>query len=745
MIFLDTETCGLHGPIVLIQYAEIDDEPTLYCPWESPVYQTMELIERFTDSDICAFNLSFDWFHICQMYTTLTLVQDKYEFLNIEEYAALERQARYVDLCLKPKGACDLMLHARKGEFQTLMARRPMTVRKVPLVMANEVAAEVSSRLDIPDIYFAGSKDFTRRWEIKNISPCGKLCDLELKFNPSGKLKSIAQHILGEKTLIWDEISIDSKLMPKENAIAPFGGNWPNLIQFHIEHWMMDAKARKYAANDVEYLKKLWIYFDRPEPGDIDSTLAAMVSSVRWSGLALDVERLGRLIADYEEQAVSVDDINVNSAPQCQEYLRRYMSEEEIEAVKINGKFSTNKAVLTHLASKTIKNRCECGGINPECECKGSGLICTGKQHPVAERAQSILDLRFIMDRIELLQKLRKAGRFHVDLNVIGTRSSRMSGWGLTISHDEAIRRCFPLADEGQVLSGGDFDAFEVSIMDAAYKDEKLHRYLLEKKKIHGIFGAYLFDTTYDAIMESQDKAGMANLYARAKNGVFAMCYGGEADTLVNRVAISPEQAEISYERWCRDFPGWASERKKIFDRFCSMRQKVPGGQVTWSEPDNSIKSMFGFERRFDLENDIARVMFELSNDPPKSWYRFKGSIVRQTYRGEQQLIGALRSALYATAFASQAANMRAAANHVIQSSGSTVLKQLQGKLWDFQPVGIHPWCVKTLSIHDEVMTVHKDDMNLTDVVDDFVEEIKDVIPLIGMDWKTNVPSWGDK
>ena len=53
-----------------------------------------------------------------------------------------------------------------------------------------------------------------------------------------------------------------------------------------------------------------------------------------------------------------------------------------------------------------------------------------------------------------------------------------------------------------------------------------------------------------------------------------------------------------------------------------------------------------------------------------------------------------------------QAANMRAAANHEIQSPGAEITKAVQRRLWDLQPAGIHPLKLAPLNIHDELMVV---------------------------------------
>src|SRR5215831_16811975 len=113
MLTLDTETCGLCGPIVLIQYA-IDDGPIiLYCPWTNPIKDTIALFEMIANhpGGILGFNLAFDTFHICQMYTTLLLMHDKEMDLEdcIEEYVENEPYGRDGP-CWKPQTACDIFL-----------------------------------------------------------------------------------------------------------------------------------------------------------------------------------------------------------------------------------------------------------------------------------------------------------------------------------------------------------------------------------------------------------------------------------------------------------------------------------------------------------------------------------------------------------------------------------------------------------------------------------------------------------
>ena len=203
MIYFDTETCGYHGPICLIQWAEDDGSIKLHSPWTEPIIETLELIQRICDNDICGFNLAFDWFHICQMYTTFSLFPDPYDYPedHIDEIALLEPQAMDGP-CLKPKSAIDLMLHARKGPYQSTMNRNDIRIKKIPTALAWQLAAELEQRIPFKDIYFANRADNTlEKWKVYDIEDEGVINpdfkDIGLKFKPSSALKALAIDALG--------------------------------------------------------------------------------------------------------------------------------------------------------------------------------------------------------------------------------------------------------------------------------------------------------------------------------------------------------------------------------------------------------------------------------------------------------------------------------------------------------------------------------------------------------------------
>ena len=747
MIFYDTETCGLHGIIVLIQWAEDDGPVHLYSVWTEPVIDTLKLIERLMAEEVCGFNHAFDHFHLQKLYNLWSLVPGHwYPEDHIDEIAELEAKAREGQ-CIKPKAACDIMLHARKGKYQSTMARKDIRIRKIPTPIAWEVAEFLEEYIKLDDIYFARRKDkLAPKWGVFDRDDGTDFKDVVLKFKASSALKNLAIHALGKDpadVLRFGEIEPDS--FPIEVGYAPFataissrdrgwrakikrgsvyhrGFTWPAIIHRHVSHWGSNRLARRYAEDDVLYTRDLYKHLGSPAAGDDDSELACMVGAVRWKGFPVNLSALKALREQVQ--------VTTNSAPKApgavKNYLLDCMDDEDkilFESV-IQG--STKKIVLEEVARTWVDD--------------------DEKPLPVATRAQEVLDARQAKSELDLIDKLLRAKRFHASFNVIGALSSRMSGGGgdlnpQGVKRTKYIRECFPLADNTMVLCGGDFDSFEVCLAIAYYGDEKLEAAVKSGKKIHALFGTKLYPgMTYDQILDHKEK------YTRSKSGVFALIYFGNEHTLKTRLGVSIEVANEAYQGFIQEYPGIGEGRQKITDTFCSMRQ--PGGigtAVEWNEPAESIATMFGFKRFFILENQICKALFKLAQRPPKQWKQYKGKVIRRDR--EQSISGACRSALYAAAFTLQGANTRAAGNHVIQGSGAEITKHVQRSIWDIQPSGVYAWIVQPMNIHDEIMcpVKHGHEKKVQEQVDTVVESYKSTVPLIKMDWHVDLTSWADK
>ncbi len=777
-LYFDSETCGLHGMPVLFQYA-IDDGPIiLYDVWKHPIGETLDLIEWFMTHTMVFFNASFDMFHLCKCYTIFSLCPQHWiPEDHINEIAVCEEMAQNGP-CLKPAGCLDLMLHSRKGPYQSLMSRDDIRIRKVPNALAYVLAEELEDQIEIDGIFFAkrASKD-APRWNVfdrKNgaeFDPDFK--DVVLRFNPAGGLKFLAEYAMKLKPQFqYKDVEPDRAFRPKELGYAPtasaiskgpnwevykddklVGRAWPAVIEHFIEHWATNENARKYAELDIVYTRKLDEHFNFPEPNDDDSILACMVAAVRWHGFKINIPGIKKLNAEAKE-IVSASPVNINKPTAVRAYIGECMNEIEKMVIEESTKKANVEAVskwqVTEEEECCVSGRIVKDGKEIKCErCNGTGVLRPGP-HPAARRAREILTVKLASKEVELYRKLLKAGKFHASFKVIGALSSRMSGAdGLNaqgIKHTFDVRSMFPLAWDGMALSIGDFDAFEVTIADAVCDDPDLRQDLLSGKKIHAIFGSLMFpDMTYDEILAT--KGAEDDRYTKGKSGFFAtILYGGVAHTLLSKFGVPEKIGQAAIDALLRKYKKVGEWRNEVFKRFCSMSQpRGIGSQVVWREPDDYCETFLGFKRYFTLENKICKTLFNLARKPPKEWRNCPVKVVRRDR--VQTAGGAVSSALYAAAFNIQAASMRAAANHEIQSPGAEITKRLERKIWDLQPVGINDWVVAPMNIHDEVAVVSQPDSvdDIANAVSETVESFRDQVPLIEISWNKNSSNWAEK
>lgn len=808
MIFIDTETCGLHGMAILIQYAEDDGEIILHEVWQNSVQSTLDLIEWFCTKDLCFFNAAFDWFHLCKIYTTFSLIKDKDIWPEdiIDEIAELEEQAKNVDICLKPKSCIDLFLHAQKGPFQSLMSRKKgqdkkdIFIKRVPTVLAEFLKNELNKLIILDDIFFAGRAKEREQWQIDdirdsngNINPAFKT--ISLRFAPSIALKAVAKYVLKTEATKFKEIELNKRYNPVELGYAPYAkaiGNkedwkwaWPQVIKYHIEHWSYNPEARKYAKDDINHTRNLYKYFKCPE-SDNDSMLACAVAATRWRGFKVDIEKL-KPLRDKAKKAMG----KIPTAPgDAKRWLFSAMDEEEVSILEKEG---TKAEVLEKIQTWTTPcEYCINGFIikaNKDCKiCNGSGLTlelkdcdcvekikchhCKGESHPAAEIAKKIIAARKAQKEVELFDKLIEAGRFHASFKVIGTFSGRMSGAdGLNpqaIKGTEEVRDCFPLAFDNEYLCGGDFSALEVGITAAICKDEGLIHDLTVPvkckcegknkkceackgkgeylKKIHALFAEALYpELSYLDILKTQHTED--DKYLKAKSAVFARIYFGEPETIATSSGITVEHSTKACELFDRKYPKIKEFRDEYYKRFGAMSQpKGIGSAIFWKDPEEYSTSLLGFKRYFTIENQIQKKLFDLAQNPPETWKRFRVKVTRRDR--VQTASGAAQSAIFAAAFTIESKRIRQAGNHIIQSTGAEITKLVQGAIMKLQPCGIHPWKVRCLNVHDEVQVVtdsKETRKKVSEVVQKEVEKYRHVVPLLKMAWSEELDSWAEK
>jgi hypothetical protein len=723
MIYLDTESVGFTGLTVLIQWT-LDDGPVqLHHIFFVPAGVTVQLIEKLMEHEVCGFNLTHDAFHLLRTWAVLRRLPGG-EVPTPAACYAHWRQAAEEGLGMRPKSVLDLMLYARSGPMQALMEREDVRVRRVPAALAEPLCEELSARLDLPKIFFARKKDH-ETWKVQANPDDPDFPDVYLTFGAKGGLKALGQHLLGVDTL---ELPLPPILREfEEQTWDQFSSSAsPALVMAHAQHWLHDTTAQRYAVQDVDLLRGLRRHWGNPPAGDDNSLLTFCVASCRFHGYAMD--RLGVVAA--HEVALK----NSMLAPKAPE---------AVKAKLLSLCSETEKLVVTDTTGETLE------------------AVAKWEGHPAAEFATKVIISRSAAIRAGTLYKLAQTRRFHPDFKVVGALSNRMAGAGKLNAQGiekefeldgltHTIRTLFLMADEGEDLEGGDFDAFEVTIADAVYGDPKLHADLLSGKKLHALFGAAMYGKTYDEVKASGDVGGLrfpgmgwaGNLYAPAKGGVFAWLYGAQGPKLASSMRLEEEETELGVARFFEQYPVLAAGRQADADAFCSMRQ--PGGigtNVVWAEPAEKVVSLLGWPRYFTLENKLTRCLFELAKKPSENLRGLKVKVRRSEHKGVQTASGAVQSALYGAAFQLQAANMRAAGNHRIQATGAGITKACQVAVWLQQPVGCGVLKVQPMQVHDELLSPTKRD--LTDVVGPVVERYKSTVPLLKLGWRRALSSWG--
>ncbi len=490
--FIDSETIGLHGMMVLFQYAIDNGDIHLYEIWKRPVGETLDLLEWIASHTVVGFNLAFDWFHVTKIFTIWKLCpRDWIPEEHIEEIALLEPLAQNGP-CLKPANCLDLLMHSRKGPYQSLMARSDIRIRRVPTALAYALAEELEKRIQIDGIFFARNYDpEAPKWQVYDINRDGEFDpnfkDVVLRFSPAGGLKFLAEHALGHKPKYhYQDIEIDRSLLPKELGYAPIalavsspdkqwevwtkdkkngkkklaGYAWPALIKHHILHWNQRADAREYATDDIVYTRELYHHFKCPEAGDDDSVLTCMVPIVRWHGFATNNDGMHKLL-EAAQARIDQSPININKPAEVRAYIGVCMDSAEALVLKE----STKKANIKQVAMWEVPEPEECTKCKATGEhadgfcmrCNGTGTMTAVCEitddhgnHPAAVRAAELLAIKTAAKEVELYRKLLRAGKFHASFVVIGTLSTRMSGAdGLNaqgIKASKEVRAMFPLA-----------------------------------------------------------------------------------------------------------------------------------------------------------------------------------------------------------------------------------------------------------------------------------------------------------
>lgn len=750
MYVVDTETVQYVGDTVLIQYSTITGDPILHHIFKSSARATLNLLEDICKKGIIAFNLAFDAMHLSQTYNILRVgmeegVLDPESILSINKYFEVKHNYDVFKYCWKPERNFDAMLYGRKNVFQSTMNRSPIWVRKVPRRLADDLIAELQSRIILPDTYFADKPERTNKWDIVDIEDedgniLEEICDVRLRFYPSTRLKAIGKCILGYDVLQYEEEIEEIE----EKGYLPLNPEYKKVLPKHVAKWHKSKRQQKYASDDIRLTQETLAYLYCQNTGqrfpdsrkerlalpieewvtsviDSDSTdydLAIQVGNCYWSGYSVDNDTV---LKNYEksltEEIKNREKINFNSPKQVVEALRERADE-------------FDAALIENSSKDTLKI------LSSDCE------------PPLSDFADFILGARKNSKNLNVLKKLHEAGRLHAMFKVVGTKSNRMAGGSMAgktkggsvnpqgINKGGGIRDCVTFADAGMILEGGDFSGFEVSIMEAIYKDPRLAEELKSGKKFHAIWGSIMYDKPYEEILEDEE------LYIICKIAVFAEAYGADVKKLANITGLTPEIVGIKKQKFEELYPEIGKRRSRT-NRIYSALKQGENGKIEWHEPMKYIESLLGFRRYFSAEYAIMKSIHELALSLPEEMEDITETVTRGSR--VQTMSSAVKSALFGAAFSIQNSIIRAAGNHEIQSVGGELTKRLQARFWKLQPTGCHEYLIKPFNVHDEVDIAMKPELipSVHKIRDEFVEEYQGMIPLLKMDWESG-KTWGE-
>ncbi len=689
MIYLDTETYSLNTLPITIQYAIDDGNIEIMNLWYETPKTIMALIEMFCEHEICAYNLTFDWFMLVKLYNICKQIEP-YEML-LDQFDAIN-QTFQTDWFLRPQGALDIMLEFRKTHFQDLMARKRPTIYKIPGSMVDDVILILNECFS--DIQIGDKKEF---WKISDGDIDG-FVNVYFAWKPGLPLKRLIRKIYGEGTIDLDMYWEDE------------GGycHWENRMEKHklersIDHWMFNDIAIQYAKNDIQYLRNLKADFNL-QCGHYDNELAIMAANVKCKGFAIDIDEVQRQYDQYNNDK--------RLAPTAPRAVLEYVTEpmEELDAVMIQ---DTKALTLQNIAK-----------------------LMDGEP---AERAKLVIKARKAQSRCKLMEKLLHAKRFYPEFRICGTLTNRMSGGGKInpqgIAREETIRKIFTFNDKSDnyVLSGGDADVFEISIAQAVHKDKQMDIDLTNGYKIPVFLAAEAFGKSYDEVVAT--KGSQNDLYVLGKNGTYALFYGGNAHTLTFRMGVKESIATTIEKKFHIRYDGFAKNRAEIMEDFTTHEDREEFRR-------NYVASLLGHRRYFTLEEKIIKEYKEALQEIDN--LNDGIMVIRTTNKGKQTAKNATISALWGAIYGMQSRCGRQAVNHVVQSTGAELMKMLQAEIWALQLYGVSKPVVMPMNIHDEILCYNSVPADVDGIVKTYVSETRKLIKHFGITWKQEMSSWID-
>lgn len=258
---------------------------------------------------------------------------------------------------------------------------------------------------------------------------------------------------------------------------------------------------------------------------DIEVPLVALLADLEVRGVAVDVEKLEVLNAEFSERAKQYEqeafshigrEVNLSSPKQLQEVLFEQLEMPKTRATKTG--YTTDAAALAELQA-----------TNP---------------HPFLGALLAHRDTTKLKQTVEgLLRAVQPDERIHTSFVQIGTSTGRLSSTDPNLQNipvrtedGRRIRDCFIRGEGYDSLLSADYSQIEMRIMAHLSKDEGLVQAFNEGEDLHRFVGARIFGVS------PEDVTG--EMRSKVKAMSYGLAYGLSAFGLAKQLGISSAEAK---------------------------------------------------------------------------------------------------------------------------------------------------------------------------------------------------------
>ena len=336
------------------------------------------------------------------------------------------------------------------------------------------------------------------------------------------------------------EIYLNYEKIPTENLIGKKGKSQVTMRSVSPE------KLRDYACEDADLTLQLKQavepeldkYEVRRLFEEMEMPLVPVLVHMENAGVKLNSDELKNYAVVLREQIIGIEkeiiemageEFNVSSPKQLGVILYEKLKIDSNVKMTKTKQYSTSEEVLVRLSDR----------------------------HPIINKILEYRGLKKLLSTyVEALPLLTdpKTGKLHTSYNQAITATGRLSSVNPNLQNipirDESgreIRKAFIPSDDEHIFLSADYSQIELRVMAALSHDEEMLKAFSEKKDIHSITAAKIYQ-----IPETEVTSDMRR---KAKTANFGIIYGISAFGLSQRLNISRTEAKELIDGYFENFP----------------------------------------------------------------------------------------------------------------------------------------------------------------------------------------------